>query len=573
MKNMIKQMKEKRWLHYIFIIIIGLLASIPLLWVQLKNTNDGWLHLIRLLGLDAAITEGNFPFLVFPHLCKDFGYSMTAFYPPLVTYIPYIFGVIAQSFSIGLKLFASLTIILSGIFMYNFMYEVTKKKGIAFFSAVIYMIFPYHHEAIFYRFAIGEFTAFVFIPIVFQGLYNLLHGDRKKHFYIAIGATGLILCHTISTVYTALFCIIYILFNIKKFWNKEVIKKCAINVVFILLMAAMFLIPMLEFKSQAQYSIFMPDVMKTSGQYTQVKGLQLCQFVKDIEENGVSFIIGIPITVLLLLSLFAYSKISKKYKDFYIINWILGAVSLFMTTRYFPWYYMPDFLNTIQYPWRMMGFAFFFWSTVCAINLYYVVQYCKKEWLRNGIYILSIIILLVFMIGRFQYYPQEDTTIDQKYEQDIIDKNLEISHFSVNRDYLPYKALIKQFDYLEDREDRIYILSGAAYISNEQKYGLSMSCQLENVTKDTQLELPYFFYPGYTVILETEGSQIQLPTYESDNGFLTIQIGEGIQRGNLIVEYTGTTLEKVSYFISLLGVIGFIYYVYKEKRKEAYHER
>ena len=31
---------------------------------------------------------------------------------------------------------------------------------------------------------IGEFTAFVFLPIVFEGLYSLVNGDRKKHFYI-----------------------------------------------------------------------------------------------------------------------------------------------------------------------------------------------------------------------------------------------------------------------------------------------------------------------------------------------------------------------------------------------------
>ena len=64
--------------------------------------------------------------------------------------------------------------------MYNLVNEVTKKKGVAFLSAILYMIFPYRFECLFNRFAIGEFTAFVFIPIVFQGLYNLLQGDKKK---------------------------------------------------------------------------------------------------------------------------------------------------------------------------------------------------------------------------------------------------------------------------------------------------------------------------------------------------------------------------------------------------------
>ena len=78
------------------------------------------------------------------------------------------------------------------------------------------MIFPYKLEDLYTRYAIGEFTAFVFMPIIFQGLYNLLNGDKKRHYYIAIGATGLLLTHTISTEYTAIFCLIYKLKSILK---------------------------------------------------------------------------------------------------------------------------------------------------------------------------------------------------------------------------------------------------------------------------------------------------------------------------------------------------------------------
>ena len=103
--------------------------------------------------------------------------------------------------------------------MYNFVKEVTSRKDISFLSAIIYMTIWYRFEDIFVRFAIGEFTAFVFLPIVFEGLYSLVNGDRKKHFYIAIGGTGLLLSHTITTVYTMVFCIIYLLFNFRKVWN------------------------------------------------------------------------------------------------------------------------------------------------------------------------------------------------------------------------------------------------------------------------------------------------------------------------------------------------------------------
>lgn len=103
MKDFIIKIKEKTWIHYFIIAIIGLLIMIPFFWVQIRTTDDGWLHLIRLIGLDKSIHLGNFPFLVFPNICRNFGYSMTAFYPPIVAYIPYLLGLIANNFAIRIK--------------------------------------------------------------------------------------------------------------------------------------------------------------------------------------------------------------------------------------------------------------------------------------------------------------------------------------------------------------------------------------------------------------------------------------------------------------------------------------
>lgn len=567
MKDLLIKIKEKTWIHYLLLIVIGLLVAIPFLWMQIRPTDDGWLHLIRLIGLDKSIEQGYFPFLVFPYICRNFGYSMTAFYPPIVAYVPYILGLISNSFAIGLKLFATSTIILSGIFMYNLVNEVTKKKGISFLAAIIYMVFPYRLEVIFNRFAIGEFTAFVFMPLVFQGLYNLLNGDQKKHYYIAIGAIGLLLSHTISTVYTALFCVIYILFNFKKFIKKDIIIKCIINVIFILLVSAIFLIPMLEFKSQAVYSIFEPDVMKTSGVYVQNNVIEPWQWLKDKgEENGVSFIVGVPAIFMLAITVLVYKEIDKEYKDFYIINFVLGIISLFMCTKYFPWKLMPDLLCTIQYPWRMVGFALFFFSSVFAINVYHLIHLIRKEKMREILYVIAIIILGIFTATRLTIYQTEDKTIDKNYESSL-KENLIISHFSVNRDYMPYKALVKQWEYVQNREDRVYILEGNCNIEKEEKEALNMQFTIKYATQNTVLELPYFFYPGYTVTLDNGTEKIQLETFESENGFLTVQLPQDIEEGKIALEYTGTTIELIAYIILAISLICFIIYIIQYRKK------
>lgn len=576
MKKIIETIKTKRWVHYLFIIIVGILVSLPFLWVQLATCDDGNFHLLRLIGLDNAMEYGSFPFLVFPFFCKNWGYSMMTFYPPLVTYIPYILSFITGMFSDGIKIFASLTTILSGIFMYNFMNEVTKKKGIAFFSGILYMIIPYRFENLYNRFAIGEFASFIFIPIVFQGLYNLLHGDKKRHFYIAIGATGLLLTHTISTLYTAFFCLLYVIFNIKLFFNKDVIKKCIINVVFILMMSMLFLIPMLEFRSQADYSILEPAVMKTESYSVSTRTIAPWQFLKDKQEdNGVSFIFGIHFIVMILIGIFAYGKMDKKTKDFYGICMILGVIGLIMCTYLFPWQIMPDFMCTLQYPWRLLGFAYFFFVPVCALNIYYLINSIRKEWVRNLLYSLIIIVLSIFTVFELSKYKETNTTQDYEYENNV-KANPEIHYFSINRDNLPIKALFEQRDYLAERTDNVYVLSGRAEIANENKFALHIDFEISNATKDTELELPYFFYPGFTVTLTYQDKEVILDTAESDKGFLKVVLPEDVEEGKITCDYTGTTLEKVSYVISAISVVGFVIYVIyfrKKAKKEEVHEK
>lgn len=569
MKNVLKNIIENKWTHYIIIAIIGLLISIPMLNMQIIETHDGSIHLLRIIGLNNSMKNSEFPFLIAPYYCKDFGYSMSAIYPQLVTYIPFLFAMITKSFNLGLKIFAMLTIPISGICMYNFTKETTKRKDISFLSAIIYMTFPYRFEDIFTRYAIGEFTAFIFLPIVFHGLYNLINGDRKKHFYIAIGAIGLILSHTITTIYAAIFCVIYIIYNFKKFWDKDVIKKCIVNVIFILLVSSLFIVPLFEYKTQAQYSVFEPGVMKTAGEYVQNNTIEIWQLIKDKgEEGGVSFIVGIPAIIMLMITILTWKNINKEYKNFYVLCFIFAVFSIYLCTKFFPWRIMPQIICNIQYPWRMVGFAMFFFTPVFAINVCTLLDTIKSEKIKFVFYVVSVLVLIVFAVVKVINYEYMSNQSDKNYENNI-QNNPIISHFAVNRDYMPYKAIVKQRSYVQTREDRIYVIKGNEIIENEEKDGLKMFADIKNAIKGDVLEFPYFFYPGYEVTIETSEKCIKLKIEESENGFVQITIPENIESGKINFCYKGTNIEKVSYIISAISLIGFIIYIIYYKKKEA----
>lgn len=565
--KLINEIKENKWIHYAIIVIVGIILSLPLVKIQIRDTHDGFLHLLRLIGTTNALKIGEFPPIISPYFCKGGAYAMNLFYNPIVTYIPLLIKQFTSSYAIALKIFASLCIVLSGVTMYQFVYTVTKKRTIAVFASIFYLIAPYKLGDVYKRFAIGEFASFVFIPILFIGMYNLFNEEGKKHYYIAIGAIGLMLTHTITTFYMAIFCLIYVIFNIKKLKEKEVIRKIVINVIFIVLVSLFFIAPMLEAKQATEYAIFDSSIMSTNGSYVYKNTLNLSEFFVDIgEENATTYIIGVPTFVLMCLTIFTYKNVDKKYKDFYIIALLFSFICLYISSKYCPWFIFPDFLCKLQYPWRMMGFFNFFISFVIGVNIYILLKTLfRKDTIRFIVISIIIILSVAYTIPLLLQYETDDITKDETYENRVIE-NPYIHHLSINREYLPLKAILKQRTYLMEKKDKTYILQGNTEILEEDKKDLSTNLTIQNCEEGTILEFPFFYYPGYKITLEENGEKTELESVESENGFISTVITKDITEAKITAKYVGTTVTYVSYIISFISLIIFVVYIIKQKK-------
>ncbi len=445
--------------------------------------------------------------------------------------------------------------------MYKCVYSITNKKAVALFSALIYLMVPYKLGDVYKRFAIGEFASFIFIPLVFIGMYSLFNQNGKKHIYIAIGAIGLLLTHTVTTFYTAIFCLIYVIFNITKLKEKEVIKKLIINLMFIILVSLFFIMPMLEAKKGADYAIFDSQIMSTNGNYVYKNTLNIEEFFKDIGvENQTTYIIGVPIFILMCLSIFTYKNVEKEYKGFYIISLLFSFIALYASTKYCPWMILPNILCKLQYPWRMLTFFAFFISFVVGVNIYVLIKVIfSKNITRLTIAIALTITMVLYTMPILLQYKTQDPLKDEKRENAVLE-NPYIHHFSINREYLPVKALMLQRTYLQEREDRIYILQGEAQILEEDKQNLTDTAIIEKATKGTVIEFPFFYYPGYKIILEQNGIKKELKTIETDNGFTGTRLTEDINEAKIQIQYKGTAITYISYIISFISLIIFVMY-------------
>lgn len=576
MKKFLLEIKEDKIIHYIIIIFSAIIAAIPLINLRIYGTHDGFIHLLRIIGVDNIIKLGEFPPYIYSKFCNGFGYAINVFYPPIVTYIPLIFKLFCTHYYTCLKIYAFATILISVFSMYKLVEEISEKKEIALIAAIFYTFIPYRLATIYTRFAIGEFSAYMFLPILFLGIYNLLNKDGKKHYYITIGAVGLMLTHTVTTEYAAIFAFIYMLLNLKKLKNKEIIKKILINIVFILLISAFFLIPLLEYKTYSNYVIFSKDSMLGTAEYVSGTGLEGIQLFKDIEPGGVSFKLGVTFIILSILGIFTFRKMKKEYRETYLNFFLIAIISLFMSTKYFPWQYMPDILCTLQFAWRMLTFFEFSMSILIAFNLFTLITIISKnkEEYVNGLLIISSIVLIILTMQKIEYdYRYEDTKIysDEEYEQLIVSQE-KLSYLSINREYLPVKVTKVSEDYIRNREDKVYILSEDVIIENENKEDLSLTFLIKNAKQGTVLELPYLYYPGYEVIMKTNESESKLEVFESEYGFVTIKIPKYTEHAEISVKYKGTMLEKLSFVISLITIVIFITYIIYSKRKDRLDE-
>ncbi len=181
-----KILKNRKIIDYLILIIVGCILCIPLLNSNTDiYSDDGIQHIARAFGTLSSIKQnGIFPNVI-SSFANNFGYSWNLFYGPLSTYSIILINLICNNFLISYKLFVLVALILSGVFMYKFMNSYIENSNVSLLASILYMTFPYHLTDLYIRNALGEYISFIFIPLVFHGLYNLFY-TSDKNYYLAV---------------------------------------------------------------------------------------------------------------------------------------------------------------------------------------------------------------------------------------------------------------------------------------------------------------------------------------------------------------------------------------------------
>lgn len=527
-------MKNKKIV--LILLSIMVFSSLWLLSSGMPYSHDIHFHYDRMIGLSRTIRNDNFLALIHDYF-YGYGYASGLFYGNFYLYVPALLNILGLSYMSSFKILYLLINILTTISIYYVLKSITKDKKISVIGTIIYMFSNYRIVDVFVRGALGEMLAFMIIPFVILGLYEIVYRDYKKWYIFSISFVLLLLAHLISTFLLALFVFIFILCNYKKLIeDKNRIKYLMISGIVGLLLGSFFLLPIIEQKLYGNISIF-------EGKSVFLPQKDIVTF-KDflIPTNFFNKNLGI-VLILLLPIRFFIKKDKVKEKDLLKLAdtfYILGIIAWIFTTKIFPWNVVGNSLSFIQFPWRLLIVTTPF--LVFSYCIYF--KYLDNKKLLKGIYWFAVIVSVSEMLLYSVQYGY------RKIQYNTFPKN-EIG----TGEYLIYKTNVKDFDKIKHD----IVTNNSNMKIDYNKKGTKVTIKYSNNNKsNTYIEIPVFNYYGY----KASGAKLE----NGKNNVIRLNIKD--TEGTIKVSYKGTNIQKVSYIVSCITLLGLVVYIIKEKRNE-----
>ncbi len=556
--------KEKRALIIVFIIlIVTIIVSLPIFQ---KNYNlygdDGIFQFSRIVGSESIIKSKEFLPLIVPIFCNNFGYGTNIFYSPLTAIVPLIFRLLTFNLYNTIRIMLIIGSFLSGLSMYYFIRKVTDNDLAGIIGAVLYIISPYRLTDAYHRMALAEYYSFIFLPMVFNGMYTIVNKKEKSNL-LYIGATLLILTHTVMAFFTAILCFLYLLANIKNLKDKNVIKNLGISVLLIILLSMFYVGPLMEHKIKGDYLAFDSDYM--TGEKLMIFKLDFELLFKPGTIGVYNFTIGFTLAAGILITyLFAKTVMEKDYKIIYFYSLIFGFILLYIASVLFPYENMPKIFLMIQFTFRFLELINILFILVASINISFAF-----EKYNNCIIIIFIIIFIIMDLLPLKVLKNKESKISEEVLYTPFPVSEEIMDFPnyhpnlAQSEYLPKNAW-QNPKYVARRSDEPIIIESNDNLTiyNYKKENTNLYFEVSNAKKGDVIELPYIYYLGYRV--KINGKEVD--NFESDNGFVAFRFEEDHENAEVRVRYFGTNFMIASYLISLGTAIYLVVDKYNRKK-------
>ncbi|MDR1810367.1 MAG: hypothetical protein LBR34_08195 [Prevotella sp.] len=572
--NIINKIAANKETHFwLFFAVLLVLSLIMTLSYKLYPSFDFYFHYRRLNALMEALLNGSFPIYIDYAAADGYGYATKWFYPDLVL-VPFAITGILTNAVFAFQYMWFIMTVLCGTFMYIAVKRIYKSTYTAAIASILFTFCTYRLLDMYNRSAVGEALSFTFVPLIFWGLYEIIKGDHRKWYILAIGYSLMIFTHVLSSFLMFITLLIIVGVYYKSFINEP---KRLYGLLFAgistLIITAYFLYPMLE--QMLSNSFYYQTVVKAHpDDHKQKLNWIIWGLFSGIVHPKQIFIpaTGVLLTWAVSLRLFVKGNKSPLLKSV-DVGVIIGFIYIFLASWLIPWRVFPfNKLLFIQLPWRLYEFVSYFFAIAGGYYLTCILH-SKRRLLAGAAMVILGTIFVLSSSGKDYQFENSGRDVNEIPTRETNNFHL------YGMEYIPSK--VPSIDYIAERGWDVTTKYGSGYNNFEHGLGqyTSLFLRLSSDKKYEVLEFPLFYYKGYAATMEYEDIEknrrsirMDIPVKESEHGLVEITVpnmtGSPFEPEYVEVYYAGTTIQKVSPFISIFGVLALTAYIIVYKRKK-----
>ena len=532
------------------LILIGmavLIASGPALKDTICIGHDTTFHLVRLCNLADGLRGGQFPVRIGGFSYNGYGAITSVFYPDVFLYGPALLMNMGASLQYAVNLFFIAVNAASAWTMYAAAKRMLRDEWAAVCASILYTLSIYRISDVFTRYAFGEMTAMVLLPLFLLGLYEVVLGDRRRWMVLALSAAGIFLSHMLSTVICALtavgVCALFIVRIVRERRLTALLKAAGLAGA----LCAFQLVPLLMYSAQgigAQELAKDPAYFALAPAQLFLLGAgELSLDPKDTTLSTFALEIGLPLLLGAGLALYRAATAEKRERAdrLAVLLTAAGAVFALMATTLFPWGYVRVLTRGIsdylQFPWRFLMMT----AALLALAGGY-------GWARFGHG--QQMALAALALGAVCALPTlTDETRNPEYIAfgETVSPNLAYTEYTIpGTQTAPTMA-------------RTLLTEGELELTDYRKDGTRMTAQVDAHT-DAALTLPVFGYDGYRA--EVDGQAME--TALGENNRLTVRLPAGT-RGELRVWFAGKAIWRAAEAVSLATALALCWSAWRRR--------
>ncbi len=512
-------------------------------------------HITRVEGIYQGLAEGQTPPLLYPDAMRGRG-MIGVLYPYLFCMIPAFFRLCRVSIEGALRVWFILINLASCISAYYAGKRLTGSSRMALLTMILYGVLPYRITTLTWRYAYGETLTFIFIPLVFAGMYEIIAGEEKRWPILSFGIAGIISSHLVTSLQMGVLCSVTALIFLPVLIKNKRVRYMLYSAVGGGALTLWYTIPFLYY-----YNSNIELESHTAGDlpYITYYISQMMQLLPNNQESRQIYhqveTVGVWLILLVLLALVVQMSVRERdTEDKMGVEFIvLGALFVFGTTKAFPWQTLEKFrtlysLGTLlQFPTRLylMGQSLLLFGAIISIRKWRPGRYRARQWFIVGTVGIALL--------------QGDIIADSYLTRLTPFVDVRQNRFTANISDMIEYDFYAPYGYDND-DDFNAASSPLAEIKGYVHEGTHT--EFEYVSdKDTYAVLPIAYYYGYEA--EDTDRLLKLTISGTDKGYIRVELPASEKASHVEVTFKGYSYSIPLILFSAIAFAGMIIILFR----------